>query len=380
MTTPLPLHLSEIAPGVYRTDWLVPDDASPATYDLTAVEVVRGFRLATTPSAPLVILPALPAAPPAPPRPPGRPPAPPGPPTITPLEVPEVLRARVPGRDYGWADPRETVVQTPLWVDQDDSVIVSVRTSLAGQILAITAREWQPNGEPIQAQTVIAPPADRSVHFFILGLTRGYLTSAQVIVTSAGQSPQRGECFVALRLARGSTTKQLTQQLLGMDYLTGMKAVGWPGGRVLDSVEFPGWLKQLIGGAVPAGADFNFVVPFSTRWRVRGMLAKLVTSGTVANRVVGQQVLLQGATPMRLIGTFTQTATQTLTYFWLPGLNASGKTDATGVDDFLTGDLVIHDGDFIGSKTIGLQAGDQWSGMQLVVEEVLEDTTGGSPI
>ncbi len=370
-----PLTLTQTSPGIYETRWTLPADIPPGTYELVAVEILGGFRLGATPPGALIILPAV--------VPPGRPPAPPLPgpprpaPTPPPAPGPPPAPVRRPGVDFGWADPRETLVQTPLWVTPDDTLIVGARTSLAGQVLAVTARIWQPNGAVVQAQQLFRPTADRTVQTTSLRLSYGYMTTAQVVVTSAGQSPQRGQCFVSLRLAFGSMTTPLTQQLLGMDYITGQKPIGWPGGRVLDTVEFPGWGFQQQGGAVPAGADFNFTVPFATRWRVRGMSARLVTSAVPGNRTVGAQTIGLFLMTVRIIGTVNQLASQTIDYQWIPGLNIATKTDATGIDDFIPADLVINDGTTIGSKTVGLLAGDQWSQMKLWVEEILEDTTGG---
>ncbi len=374
MATPPSLTLSQTSPGLYETRWTLPADLTPGTYEVTAHETLEGSRLAATPSAVLIVLPAIAgrAAPPAPapaprPQPPREPAAPAAPPA----------RERIPGLDFGWSDPRLTTVQTPLWVTPDDTLIVGVRTGLAAQVLAVSARLWQPNGEPVQAQQNFKPPTDRSIHTFSLRLAYGYLLAAQVVALTTGQSPQRGQTFVSIRLARGSTTMPLTQQLLGMDYLTGQKPVGWPGGRVLDTVEFPGWGFQFQGGAVPAGADFNTSVPFATRWRVRGVSATLTTSAVAGNRFVGLQTQGLFTMTIRVIGTVAQLASQVISYMWIPGLNIATKSDATGIDDFIPPDLVINDGTLLGTKTVGLLAGDQWSNILFWVEEILEDTTGG---
>ncbi len=375
-TPPLPhLTLSQTSPGIYETRWTLPADIPPGAYELVAVETLHGTRLAATPPGVLIVLPAV--------VPPGRPPAPPppGPPRPAPTPPaapgPPPAPALLPGHDFGWADPRLTTVQTPLWVTPDDTLIVGVRTSLAGQVLAVTARIWQPNGQPVQSQQLFRPTANRSVQTTSLRLNYGYMTAAQVVVTSAGQSPQRGQCFVSLRLAFGSVSNPLTQQLLGMDYITGQKPVGWPGGRVLDTVEFPGWGFQFQIGVPPAGADFNTSVPFATRWRVRGVSGRLVTSAVAGTRTVGLQTQGLFTMTIRVIGTLNQGPGATIDYMWIPGLNIATKTDATGVDDFIAPDLVINDGTLLGSKTVGLLAGDQWSNTLAWVEEILEDTSGG---
>lgn len=109
----------------------------------------------------------------------------------------------------------------------------------------------------------------------------------------------------------------------------------------------------------PAGTDWTFSV---TGQRLLGVNAVLVTSATVASRepilvIAGLQY------PMALVA---QAAGNTFLYCGQPG-HGEAWADATGRTSFGFPSAFLASGAVISSLTVGLQAGDQWSGIKLML-------------
>lgn len=125
--------------------------------------------------------------------------------------------------------------------------------------------------------------------------------------------------------------------------------------------------------AVPApaaGADWSVKVPGGRLWRLLGGQALFTASAAVANRLLGVQVTASGALVQANQSTFAVVAAATPTAVYQSGTalspaNADGTlVPVTFIPQWLEG------GDQIGSLTGAIQAGDQYSAITLVIEEL----------
>jgi len=204
-----------------------------------------------------------------------------------------------------------------------------------------------------------------------IDLTEGFLLSVGVLANNA---LQRGQTFV-----RGSICRAPFQILAGApfttlfaDYVTQQAPIGWPNGRTLYSTEGPGELVGVLPANPGAGVDFSIAVPAQRRYRPISLTAKLVTSATVANRFVHATVQDGGGDIFSNATQATaQTATQTVTYTFGPGLTSQIINDGVAVIT-LPSNLTLLAGWTIQSLTTGIQAGDQWSLISLAVERWLD--------
>jgi len=118
-----------------------------------------------------------------------------------------------------------------------------------------------------------------------------------------------------------------------------------------------------------AGADWAYTIPAGVWARLLTGFCTLATSSTVANRLPGLQ--LQNATPAVIGKGITNTAitanlTPAITYARAAGWTLAGGT--VGVNLSMPA-LILPPGYTIGSITPLLQAGDQYSAIQLLFEE-----------
>ena len=118
-----------------------------------------------------------------------------------------------------------------------------------------------------------------------------------------------------------------------------------------------------------AGADWSVQVPAGVTWEVQSVYAQLATSAVVANRF--PVLVVQDAGGNTLLdanpGGGGQTATQTHKYTWAIGAGSNQNTSANPSAPIP--DMVLPGGSTIGTTTLNLDAGDQWSAVSLFVVE-----------
>jgi len=303
----LTIPLTETSPGVYETWFNLPADLQPGIYDLVGCLTVGGGTLAVQPPAVLIVLAAPPAglvplpppgiaagaAPPVAIAPPAEvpittgppPPLAAPPPTVTVQELqaqPGAFPAAPGGTDGLPSSPSWAAIATrsvpagELWVTPDDMIVVGVRSSLAGVALTLAARLWGPDGQFAGGSTIIRPPGDRSLNFYVMPLSYGYLIQAAVLPTAG--NPARGQTLVSVGLARGPVASFLRYAILAQDYVTDTNPVGWPPGGVVPGTSRPGYTADL---KFATGAQ---AVPTGARWQVQWVQGNIVTSATVKTR------------------------------------------------------------------------------------------------
>lgn len=278
-----------------------------------------------------------------------------------------------------------------IYLQRDDVLHVLVMNSFAGLQLAVNGRFLLPAGttlgQPLQpdaprvaaaqittpllipfTQTFL-PTSDRSQNFFALTLTEGFLLGLRVLALGVG--PKRGQTFVHVSIARGPVVTPFTTQTIMADYLVDNIGLGWPGGRIIQSTEGPGWMRSVAVANPAAGADFLTFVPNGARWRVVGAHMILTTSATVANRVSrsrfndGANDYFDGP-PNQVIP-----ASQTASITWTPSPTSAGANVPDVMVD-LSDTIIATGGDGVGTSTENIQAGDQYSAIDLRVEEWIE--------
>lgn len=280
---------------------------------------------------------------------------------------------------------------SPLYLQRDDVLVLEVQgnvpvtISINGRLLLAPApRGGQPQppetaGQavvPLDVAAVIQPFQTAFRYTSVVGATQqiivpmweGYLLS--VSVTDGGSS-QRGVTFVRAFIARAPTTPLAPFPVypLFSDYTTQNHVIGWPGGRTVYSTEGPGQLAISTVGNPAAGADWTLTVPLNFRDRIQSFNAQLVTSATVANRIVRVQnisglggIIWQSAAQQAIPASTTAQVSGSST-------NVPSITDPTTVNLALPSPDFLRSGDKLAVSTVGLQAGDQWSNITVELEQ-----------
>lgn len=120
-----------------------------------------------------------------------------------------------------------------------------------------------------------------------------------------------------------------------------------------------------------AGSDFVGTVPTGSIWRVRCVFAKLTTSATVANRTPQLQIKDASGNVLVFVpcnSSAVQAASQNnVPHVWFE--NAVDLLQNGATDHILPANLTLAEGWTIGPNTLGIQTGDQWSAISLIVEQ-----------
>lgn len=394
MAPPGRLRLTEIRPGLYRTWWSVPPDVDPGRYILRGTLNQRGETRAVRPLGELVITPQargtvfepfLPPPPTAPPPAAGPPPSAGGPTPpgggLTPL---------------GAGNPLSTYVHQglrpdlPLWVTPDDKLVLIAKSIIVGNIsLSGAYKLWTastPEGldpdqpfplwSPISAQMPelfasgvlnASVPGDGFTHTFIQPLSYGYLVSAAINGQPLGAA--RGLVYASLWLARGTASNLTFYRCLAADYVEDMVGPSFPEGPILGAENSRGHITNYDGSVPLAGQETMVIQPTGARWRLIHVGARLTTSAVVGNRTPSLSIGSFGF-GSQIIGTQVVAASTQIEIGWWTGLADSGHT-GTQINLWLPSDVSLEGGQVVQTKTAGLLAGDQWSDMTVLVEEVL---------
>lgn len=118
------------------------------------------------------------------------------------------------------------------------------------------------------------------------------------------------------------------------------------------------------------GAEFSIPNPGRGFWIVHGIQYRLATSAVVANRISTVRAT-DGNTPyMTLQPGAVQAASLTFTYSGYDGVPLSGSSFAVVNLGWPTNGIVLPIGNTLQSNTTALDAGDQYSNIVVLVEEL----------
>lgn len=264
-------------------------------------------------------------------------------------------------------------VQPPsiVYVNVDDDIVVGAASSLPGEVLTVSYRLLKANGDIVLGQFTVSPASDRSVKVYQESLTEGFLLS---VSCKAKQAVTRGQTFARVFLSNPSLGNGTPSYMLMADYVTTAMAPAFPNGRQLSPVEGPGFINHVPLSAAPLGSDFTAIIPTNARWRLISILGTLITSAVVGNRSAGLKVAIGGQTVGIIPAPVAQPASSTFIYTWGVNSGPYGDVTNTWAVPLLSLPILPQQGtSFVGSFTTGIQAGDDWSGIVLAVEEWLDN-------
>jgi hypothetical protein len=261
---------------------------------------------------------------------------------------------------------------SPLYIQRDDQLVLQVSSNAAmPETVTVFCRLLLPTGQIVSIQQSVRVTVSFTQRFAVVTLAEGYLLSAIVVASSA---LGRGQTFARAWINRGIATGAPVNAALMLfsDYVTNQAAVGWPNGRTIYPTENTGLMNAVNVANPAAGADWNFQTNAIERSRIIAIRAQLAASATVANRTPAIRVRDAAGDVMFIAGNNNnQVASATQGYSYGQGVPL-GQSSATEFFAPLPDNLVIAGGQQIGSITAGIQAGDQWSNIWLLIEDWLD--------
>jgi len=251
----------------------------------------------------------------------------------------------------------------------EDWLRVTSWNSLASVRVVATGRFLTCAGDVVPLSRDGAANTDRTAATFSFRPGDGWLQDLSLIVT--GAAPVRGQTFVRVDVVRGDSAGAAVLSTLIQGYVTATKRLAWPGSPIEDSLAGQGWMRSFTGTDPAANTEVSETVPTGARWRFLSAVLTLVTDATVANRSVriffddGANVYCRGCAA----GVQPASATQVYNI---------GDTGFNAVADAVTDPVPVPSGlrllagHRIRSSTANIQAGDNYSAIQMLVEEWLE--------
>jgi len=181
---------------------------------------------------------------------------------------------------------------------------------------------------------------------------------------------QEGLVWASLGLQYRATGDPYFTAVLAEGYVKARRGIGYPGGRHEGFRDGPGYVRYVSGTNPAIGSQATITVPAGRIWRVLSCRATLSTSASVANREVRFRQNQGGGFVFIAPAVHTQPENTTYIYTWVSG----GRTDQVmyNVNPVIVPDVVyLKGGDVVQTEVLNWQAGDDWSAIEMTVEEWL---------
>jgi hypothetical protein len=254
------------------------------------------------------------------------------------------------------------------YINPDDQMAVYIASSMMNQAVVITARILLPDGTLVPNQWTYVSQGGRIGTAFIQQLTEGFLLS---LCVENDSTVGPGVTFVRVSLVRGNKAKVTLTQVLLQGYTSLANVLSWPPAVLFSSTSGRGNIRSITGTTPGAGVNVSEVVPAFALWRLIAFQVQLTTGAAVATRNMvltfddGANVFAQIATAA------TQAASLAVTYSYVAGVVTPAALN-TLANNPLPIEMYLQPGFRIRTAVASLQAADQLSAVQYLVEEWLQ--------
>jgi hypothetical protein len=262
-------------------------------------------------------------------------------------------------------------VQPPsnVYIEINDILIVAAASSATNEVVTFSYRFLRSDGALINGQFTLAVPTLRVIATRIEPLAEGFLLSASC---KAAIATTRGVTFVRAFLSNPALGAGQPSNMLMSDYITTAMAPAHPNGRVLSPVEGPGnpYMVQIANPGL--GAEWATQVPINARWKLTHGYAQFTTGAPAGNRTPGIIIFNGGFANFigfgeNNIGPGTVANVGYSSVRNAPAGLTSSAWAPMPIDTVTLGFNVIQ------SRTLGLNAADSYAGVQIGVEEWLDN-------
>jgi hypothetical protein len=257
-----------------------------------------------------------------------------------------------------------------VYVGREDRLQITSFNSAAGFTIEVHTRLLLPSGIVVPGVQIHVPNSNRTAKTDTFSLAEGFLLSV-LVVASAGTA-KRGQCYVQLGLARGDNTGPILHQIMIQGYVGTNVNQAWPGNRLEQPTDGPGWIRAYTGTQPGVGLNASEAVPTGARWRLMTGQFTLACSAVAANRYVQIQITSAAGIVLRVPAQVAQTANITAVYFCGSGMPIYVPVGDTKYSVPIPNGMFIPAGGLIGTVTLNIDAGDQWSAPILLLEEWIE--------
>lgn len=261
------------------------------------------------------------------------------------------------------------MLQSALPIEADDSLVFQVYASVASLVVLFSGLHMDARGETKYWEREVRPTSDRLVTTASTVVGKCFLISVGATLRSGNAN--RGQCYVRAFIRRGSGATGIPVYQLLQGYVSDAYSPCYPLGRMEGPLEGPGMIRSVTGTNPAAGAEISETVPTGARWRFISLSSVLDTDATAVNRRP-TLVVTDGTNTFGNYMTATNLTANTIQ----PVCFAEGIGDAV-LANFMSqaaspNNFMLPAGYQLTTDSFNLQAGDEWTAPQLLVEEWLE--------
>jgi hypothetical protein len=253
-----------------------------------------------------------------------------------------------------------------LYLQQNDVIAFIHLSNVVNTPVFVRYRYLTPEGEIKEGVFNFNTTGGQS--FIIMPFLEGWILS--IGLQCGAPFPPGAFVFVQISVMRGFATASpaVSFGTIWEGYVPFAAQTGWPGTPSMHVIDGPGVLRSVTGSTPAAGAEILEVVPSNRRWTLIAFNFNLTASAAAANRSPAL-VLDDGVNTFLVSRTSVpQTAGQLVGYTGSPGSPFYNDTLLHILLPFPSA-LPIKAGFRIRTNTTSIQAGDQYSAPQYLVQE-----------
>jgi hypothetical protein len=282
------------------------------------------------------------------------------------VSEPFALQSAVPEVTYDFDDAE------PPWecyLGVNDRLLLQNWASVVGVVVTFNVLLLRPDNQVVPFKYTMVSVADFNEHNIVVQVAEGYILSASMTIGT--QLGNRQYVWGCMSLARAPFTDQDAYRTLcqgSLNKFTGMSFPAMPPTRFVDGA---GNLSSYTQNNPAAGADFIYSVPGNVRQRLQSLSCTFTASAVAGNRLVNF-IIDDGATVVANIPTGITVVASGMNVFTL-GDSLLQTAAFNGASTAASpSNLLLRAGWRIRSSTGGILAGDQWSGIQLAMQDWIE--------
>lgn len=263
-------------------------------------------------------------------------------------------------------DPKHAVPQQPIYLQRNDFVFLNLISNITNCIVRMGYRFLTPEGE-IKEGTFTTSPFTGSFTG-ALEIWEGWFLSFAAAISNGPVTG--GWAYLQTEIVRGfgPGNNGSAYGVFWEGFLYANAITGWPGVATKEITDGAGVLRSITGSTPAAGADINEVVPAQRRWNLISLSTFFTTSATVATRAPDFLIDDGANTLFASEAIATQAASLGQRYSLSPVVPSQAFVFGSQLIAFPF-PLPLKAGFRIKSQTQNIQAGDQWTAPQYLVQE-----------
>lgn len=261
-------------------------------------------------------------------------------------------------------DPQQTSCDPTDYLLPDGFLFINIWNSTPGTNVKVYVTQLDPSGRVVVALFQVFPTSDRTTNSFSFPLTEGFLMQVAVVGTA---TTSIGRTFVRVAYEKAASFVNL---ILCQGYLSSQVSMSWPNGSLRNTNEPHGYFRSITGTLPAAGGEIIETVPAGALWRLISVNYSLTTGAVVANRLSG--FIIDDGTSNLLVlpGINNSVASNTYGFNVVAG-NQLSYGAAFPMNWPIPGDLFMPSGFRFRTLTTNIQAADQYTAPQYLVEEFI---------